>query len=323
MSANVTATAAASTVQALPVDPAGLALTLIPVGAGLAFALLAWLLSRALARVPPEDRSYKDRPPLGYRLLWAPVNWTAHFIGAHVGARRQAALLVRLGQAGVDFAISPLQFTASRVVGAALAGALFWWMLASFDHPAPGAPGMPLGRYISAVSAGALAGWAYPGIWLRERIHARRRELLKTLPFYLDIVTLCVEAGLNMQGALTQAVAKGPKGVLRDEFQRLLRDIRAGKSRAASMRSLAARLNESSVTAFTTAVIQAESMGMNLGPILRAQADQRRTERFLRAEKLAMEAPVKLLFPLLAFIFPCTFIVLFFPIAMKFVHSGL
>ena len=169
----------------------------------------------------------------------------------------------------------------------------------------------------------ALAGWAYPGIWLRDRINSRRRELLKTLPFYLDIITLCVEAGLNMQGALTQAVAKGPKGVLRDEFQRLLRDIRAGKSRAASMRSLAARLNESSVTAFTTAVIQAESMGMNLGPILRAQADQRRTERFLRAEKLAMEAPVKLLFPLLAFIFPCTFIVLFFPIAMKFIHSGL
>lgn len=69
--------------------------------------------------------------------------------------------------------------------------------------------------------------------------------------------------------------------------------------------------------------IQAESMGMNLGPMLRAQADQRRSERFLRAEKLAMEAPVKMLFPLIAFIFPCTFIVLFFPIVMKFMHSGI
>jgi tight adherence protein C len=235
-------------------------------------------------------------------------------------------LQVRLGQAGVDFAISPLQFAASRMVGAALVALLCWWMLASFDQPGPGmpdVPDMPVGRYLAFMAGGALAGWSYPAIWLRDRINARRRELLKTLPFYLDIITLCVEAGLNMQGALTQAVAKGPKGVLRDEFQRLLRDIRAGKSRAASMRSLAARLNESSVTAFTTAVIQAESMGMNLGPILRAQADQRRTERFLRAEKLAMEAPVKLLFPLLAFIFPCTFVVLFFPIAMKFMHSGL
>jgi tight adherence protein C len=312
-----------TTVDALLADQSGLAMMLIPVAAGLAFALLAWLLSRAVARVPAEDRAYKDQPPLGYRLLWAPINWTAHFIGARVAPRRQAALLVRLGQAGVDFAISPLQFTASRIVSAVLAALLFWWMLASFDHPDPGVPGMPVSRYLGVLFTGALAGWAYPGIWLRDRINARRRELLKTLPFYLDIITLCVEAGLNMQGALTQAVAKGPKGVLRDEFQRLLRDIRAGKSRAASMRSLAARLNESSVTAFTTAGIQAESMGMNLGPILRAQADQRRTERFLRAEKLAMEAPVKLLFPLLAFIFPCTFIVLFFPIAMKFIHSGL
>ncbi len=309
--------------DAVLADHAGLALGLISLAAGLVFALLAWLLSRALATVPPEDRAYKDQPPLGYRLLWQPINWTAHFIGGRVAPVRQAALLVRLGQAGVDFAISPLQFTASRMIGAVLVALLGWWMLASFDQPAPGAAGMPASRYLGVMFSGALAGWSYPGIWLRERINSRRRELLKTLPFYLDIITLCVEAGLNMQGALTQAVAKGPKGVLRDEFQRLLRDIRAGKSRAASMRSLAARLNESSVTAFTTAVIQAESMGMNLGPILRAQADQRRTERFLRAEKLAMEAPVKLLFPLLAFIFPCTFVVLFFPIAMKFIHSGL
>jgi tight adherence protein C len=310
-------------VDTVPADHAGFALALISVAAGLAFALLAWLLIRALAGVPPEDRSYKDQPPLGYRLLWPPINWTAHFIGGLVAPARQAVLLVRLGQAGVDFAISPLQFTASRMVSAVLAALLCWWMLASFDQPAAGATGIPISRYLGVIACGALAGWSYPAIWLRDRINSRRRELLKTLPFFLDIITLCVEAGLNMQGALTQAVAKGPKGVLRDEFQRLLRDIRAGKSRAASMRSLAARLNESSVTAFTTAVIQAESMGMNLGPILRAQADQRRTERFLRAEKLAMEAPVKLLFPLLAFIFPCTFVVLFFPIAMKFIHSGL
>jgi tight adherence protein C len=89
------------------------------------------------------------------------------------------------------------------------------------------------------------------------------------------------------------------------------------------LRHMAERLNEPCATNFTTAVIQAEAMGMNLGPILRAQADQRRMERFLRAEKLAMEAPVKMLFPLIAFIFPCTFIVLFFPIVMQFMQTGL
>ena len=120
-----------------------------------------------------------------------------------------------------------------------------------------------------------------------------------------------------------QAVAKGPKGILRSEFQRVLRDIRAGKQRAEAMRAMADRLKEPAVTSFTTAVIQAEMMGMSLGPVLRAQADQRRSERFLRAEKMAMEAPVKMLFPLIAFIFPCTFIVLFFPIVIKFMLSGL
>jgi len=128
---------------------------------------------------------------------------------------------------------------------------------------------------------------------------------------------------LNLQGAMVQAVSKGPPGVLRDELQRVLRDIRAGKARMESMRAMADRLNEPSITNFTIAVIQAESMGMSMGPVLRAQADQRRSERFLRAEKLAMEAPVKMLFPLIAFIFPCTFIVLFFPIVMKFMDSGL
>jgi tight adherence protein C len=86
---------------------------------------------------------------------------------------------------------------------------------------------------------------------------------------------------------------------------------------------MADRMNEPSITNFVSALIQAERMGMNLGPILRAQSEQRRTERFARAEKLAMEAPVKLLFPLIAFIFPCTFVVLGFPIAMKFMHMGI
>jgi len=126
-----------------------------------------------------------------------------------------------------------------------------------------------------------------------------------------------------LQGALQQAALKGPKGALCDEIKRVLRDVRSGKARADALRAMSERVQEPAVTNFVTALIQAERMGMNLGPVLRAQADQRRSERFLRAEKLAMEAPVKLLFPLIAFIFPCTFIVLFFPIVVQFMQSGL
>ena len=296
---------------------------LFGVAVGLSAALIAWLISQALADVPAEDREYKDPAPWGFRAVWWPIQWISYYISGLLSGKVYNALLTKLRQAGLDYCISPAQFIATRIVCALILATLFWWVLGSFDNPRLSESGLRPSLYWQIATVGALLGWFYPAIWLKDRLGARKRELLKTLPFYLDIITLCVEAGLNMPGAINQAVTKGPKGVLRDEFQRVLRDIRAGKARATSLRDMAGRLNEQSITNFTTVVIQAESMGMSLGPILRAQADQRRIERFLRAEKLAMEAPVKMLFPLIAFIFPCTFIVLFFPIVMKFMDSGL
>ena len=290
---------------------------------GLAVALVTWLISKAVSEIPPEDRLYKDPPPLGFRLVWLPIQWISYFIAPLQRIKSHNSMLIKLRQAGLDFSISPPQFNAARLLCAVLVSLVFYWVLASFDNPKDGPPGFDISLYLQVVLLGSLLGYFYPVIWLKDHLARRKSELLKSLPFFLDIITLCVEAGLNLQGAIGQAVSKGPKGVMRDEFQRVMRDIRAGKARAESLRAMAERLNEPSVANFCTAVIQAEGMGMNLGPILRAQADQRRSERFLRAEKLAMEAPVKMLFPLIAFIFPCTFIVIFFPIAMKFMHSGM
>lgn len=309
-------------------DSHTLILALVALAAGFSAALIAWLVGHSMASVPREDRSYKDPPPLAMRLAWWPIQWIGHHLAPRLGTGKTAqALQLRLRQAGLDYALSPAQLLASRIVCAMAIALTAGWLVGSFDGLPVGeeavARNIPAAIYLQAMAIGALLGWSYPAIWLRDRIALRRRELLRMMPFFLDIVTLCVEAGLNMQGAMTQAVAKGPPGLVRDEFQRVLRDIRAGKARAEALRGMAERLNEPGITHFTTAVIQAESMGMNLGPVLRAQADQRRAERFLRAEKLAMEAPVKMLFPLIAFIFPCTFIVLLFPIAMKLLNSGL
>jgi tight adherence protein C len=288
---------------------------------GIAVALVSFLLSRALAAVPREDRAYKDPPPIGFRLAWWPIQWISHYFRPAHGEKSAARTLVKLREAGLDFSLSPAQFGASRIVAGAACALLAWWMADSIAGMR-GKDSLGLAWAIESIAAGGLAGSFYPVLWLQERLAKRRRELMKTLPFFLDIITLCVEAGLNLQGAMGQAVANGPRGVMRDEFQRVLRDIRAGKARAASLRAMADRLNQPGINSFCTTVIQAESMGMSLGPVLRTQADQRRIERFLRAEKLAMQAPVKMLFPLLAFIFPCTFIVLLFPLAMKFVQAG-
>jgi tight adherence protein C len=282
------------------------------VGLGISCAGLAYWLIAVIDAVPPEDRSYRDVPPLALRIVWWPIRWIAHYLGPVLTIGYRQRVIGRLRLAGLDYALSPEQFVAARLLAAAVAAGTLDGLLSAFNRPSWLWP-----------MAAAAAGSALPTLWLRDLITLRRRQTLKVLPFYLDIVTLCVEAGLNLTGALTQAVAKGPAGALRDELSRVLRDVRAGKARADALRTWADRMNEPAISNLVSALIQAESMGMNLGPILRAQAEQRRNERFARAEKLAMEAPVKLLFPLIAFIFPCTFAVIAFPIAMKFIHMGL
>lgn len=168
----------------------------------------------------------------------------------------------------------------------------------------------------------ALAGSLLPLLWLRERGLRRRQRILRELPLLLDMTTLCVEAGQNLQGALHHTASLCAPGILRDELNYCLSEIRTGRPRIEALRAMAVRTGTAEVSLWVAAIAQAESMGMSLGPLLRSQSDQRRQERFHRAEKLALEAPVKMLLPLIFCIFPCTFIVLAFPIVMKILQSG-
>jgi tight adherence protein C len=281
------------------------------IAVGLSFALVAWVVSRLAAEVPAEDRMWLDPPPIGFRLIWWPVQWLAHFFGPLIPTQWKAGLLTRLRVGGVDFALSPAQFLAGRLVWGVVASGVGLWLADSFKLAG-----------LWPFAGGFLLGFIYPTVWLKDRIDGRRRETMKSLPFMLDLITLCVESGLNLTGAIQQAVEKGPAGALKNEFARLLRDVRTGRPRSEALRELAQRMDLPAVSNFVATLIQAEATGMSLGPILRAQAEQRRMERFARAEKLAMEAPVKLLFPLIFFIFPCVFAILMFPIVMKFMQAG-
>jgi tight adherence protein C len=272
---------------------------------------VAWWLMTRIAAVPPLDRSFRDRPPLAFRCVWWPIQWLAHDLGEVLPQGYAKRVQGRLRWSGLDYALSVQEFVAASLLYALASAGCVLWLNVKLGWSGYG-----------GVLASAMAGYGLPWVWLGDLIKLRRRDTLKTLPFFLDMVTLCVEAGLNLTGAMTQAVLRGPSGPLRDEFSRVLRDVRTGKSRADALRSFSDRMNEASITHLVSALIQAEAMGMTLGPILRAQAEQRRAERFARAEKLAMEAPVKLLLPLIGFIFPCTFVVLGFPIAVKFMQVG-
>jgi len=176
-------------------------------------------------------------------------------------------------------------------------------------------PATRLGIMVCAILGGALAAaWL---LWhhIRDLAARRRQTMLREFPFLLDLMTLCVEAGLNLHGALRQAAHHGPPGPLRQELRLALNAIRAGHARHQALDAMAARCDLPALVLWVAAVHQADRLGMSLGPLLRAQSAQQRSDRFLRAETLALQAPVRLLFPLVTCMFPCAFLVIGFPIA--------
>ena len=163
----------------------------------------------------------------------------------------------------------------------------------------------------------AASGAALPCMALRDRIRTRQRQVLRELPGYLDLLTLALEAGCAFNSALQMAVQRSPASPLRMALERSLQEMRAGSQRAEALRRLERRVGVAALGAAVAAIVQAEASGVSLAPVIRAQALRGTRERFARAEKLAMEAPVKMLAPLVLCIFPCTFIVIGFPIAVR------
>lgn len=166
-----------------------------------------------------------------------------------------------------------------------------------------------------------VGGWYYPKMWLGDQIKKRHLQIIRSMPYNLDLLTLSVEAGLDFAAALAKVVEKGKKGAFNDECALVLKQLKMGKTREEALKMMVARVNLPALTTFVTALIQADKMGTSLGKVLRIQSTQLRIERTQRAEKLANEAPVKMLFPLVLCIFPCVFMILFGPIVFQFMYG--
>jgi tight adherence protein C len=269
-------------------------------------------ISGLTASVPDEDRTYLDPLPRSLRLIWPLVNFVAFHFGDRFSAKLIQKTELQLRLTSLAFLLNARQFIALSITSSIIATLLALFIM------------LALGFFSFFLLVGmATLGYFYPRIWTRDVRRRRVARIVKHLPIYLDFLTLGVEAGLNINGALQKAVDKGPDGPLRWELEHVLRDLKSGLNRSESLRRFDDRLRIKEMTNFVGAVVQAERMGSGLAKSLRFQSEQRRSERFQRAEKQAMEAPVKLVFPLLVFIFPITFIVLGFPIVMKFVQEGL
>lgn len=271
---------------------------------------LMWLALRPLLS---DKQHIAAGLPWWWRAAWPWVSAVAPLAGPLCSWRLRMRLTRAIDQAalpaGVAYAhIAALSASASLAAGVMAAAVML-------------INGQPLLSTAPVVMVTALAAGAAPRLWLRSLGEKRRRSIERDLPFVFDMMTLCVEAGLSVQGALQLSAQSGPHGALRDALTDALAEMRTGVSRTAAIKALADRSNSPLARTWAAALAQAEALGISLGPVLRAQAAQCRSDRHVRAEQLAMQAPVKMLLPLIGCIFPCTFIVLAFPIVVQLLQS--
>jgi len=166
-------------------------------------------------------------------------------------------------------------------------------------------------------------GWHFPNMHANAMRSKRITSVRLDLPFFIDLLALATEAGLDFSGAIQRIVekARGSGSVLAEEFENVLRDITLGSSRAQALRGLGSRLDMSEISSFVNVIIDADSTGASISRVLKDQSAQMRLERFIRAEKEGAKASQKILIPLMFFILPAVFIMVFAPIALNFMYG--
>jgi tight adherence protein C len=168
---------------------------------------------------------------------------------------------------------------------------------------------------------GAVLGYYLPVMQLKSQIKRRQDGIVKSLPDALDLLTICVEAGLGFEQAMGKVYEKWDND-LSIAFGRVLQEIQLGKRRGEALRDMSNRMDVPDVTTFVAALIQAEQLGVSVAKILRIQSDQMRVKRRQRAQEKAQQAPVKMMLPMVFLIFPSIWIVLLGPSVIILINSG-
>lgn len=216
--------------------------------------------------------------------------------------------------AGMAGSLEPTAFFAMRIgatIGLGLMAFMVFFVLSAQQDP----------NALMYVIGGAALGYFFPVLWIKSKISRRQEGILRALPDALDLLTICVEAGLGFDQAMGKVYEKWDND-LAVAFGRVLREIQLGKLRREALRDMADRMEVPDVTAFTAAVIQADQLGVSMTKILRVQSDQMRVKRRQRAQEKAHQAPVKMMIPMVLLIFPSLWIVLLGPAIIFLLESG-
>jgi tight adherence protein C len=222
----------------------------------------------------------------------------------------------KLERAGSPGGMDATVFWALRIAGLSLGALLFFVATIAPEGSFLKGRGLLIG-----IPAAAM-GFFLPELWLQGRISKRQTDVRKALPDALDLLTICVEAGLGFDAAMSKVYEKWDN-VVAISFGRVIREIQLGKLRRDALKDMAERLSVSEMTSFIAAVIQSEQLGVSLARVLRIQADQMRIKRRQIAEEAAAKAPIKMLIPMALLIFPSICIVLMTPAVLMLMQSAL
>ena len=278
--------------------------------AGLGATCLSLLVSDLLERVDVDKNGGMEEVktlPFIFRIFMPLVPNIMPVAKSDTLAGMRAKSHEMINMSGFDQALSAEQFIAIRILMAGLGAIIMILML--FTNSS-------MSSQISALLI-FLVCVVYPTTWLRGIVRRRHLDILKSLPNVLDLLTLSVEAGKDFLTALRDITGRRKMDALNEELVRTLQEIQIGKPRQRALKEMADRVQQPELSSVVNAIVQADELGVSIGQLLRIQGDQLRGKRFARAEKLANEAPVKILFPVIIFIFPSVFIILMAPILMQ------
>ena len=266
-----------------------------------------------------DGRKTERKIPLIFRLLLPFVSNLSRVVNRPAFAKSRETADQMIVASGLEGLLSGSEFIALKILVPFVCGSA--WALAVFAPVMLDAETFLSGNTVLIAMLGFLYFYAYPLMWLRNTLKKRHFAIMRALPFVLDLLTLSVEAGMDFMSALQRNCNSRRLDPLNEELIRMTREVQMGISRRMALRNMAERSRQSDLKAVSFALIQADELGVPIGPILRIQSDQLRQRRFDRAERLANEAPVKMLGPLLLCIFPAVLIVLLAPILLQAVKN--
>ncbi len=266
--------------------------------------LQARLAEYSMRETPATLEEIELSMPFTERVLMPLVQRAASFAVRFTPSRTLESTRHNLDLAGNPNNWTSSQFFGIRVIAGLALGALVFLLMIVAKQS--------FIQILAFTALFAMLGYMLPALWLGSKIRGRKAAIVRSLPDALDLLTICVEAGLGFDQAM-QKVAEKWDDELSRALARVLHEIRLGKARREALRDMADRMEVSDVTSFIAAVIQAEQLGVSIAKVLRIQSDQMRIRRRQRAEEKAHQAPVKMLFPMVFLIFPAIWIVLLGP----------